>query len=620
MQQFRRSGPARTRLGAVMALSAVLFAGCASVTTTQQDASTEPVQAVQPRPADAPVARPTVVERKAAPSVAQPPERAARAEPAWGPDASLWDRMRAGFAMPELNSPLVAEKERFYLSKPEYLQRMFQRGNRYLFYIVEELERRGMPTELALLPFVESAMNPVAVSPAKAAGLWQFIPSTGKAYNLHQNWWVDNRRDPVKSTHAALDYLQKIYEMHGNDWFLALASYNWGEGAVGRAVKKSQARGGSGDYLSLDMPAETRHYVPKLIALKNILMRSGELGLALPELPNRPYFVTIEKTRPIDLKLAAQFAGMSVEEFLTLNPAHNRPVIAASRNNQIKLPADRRDAFLAAVERHEHARKTFATWQPYTLKSGETIETVAHAAGTSAQELRQANSLRENQRIVAGTNILAPQQTVDDEMKVEQFVAPRVYEQVDRPAVYHTVGNTESIGTIAHRYGITAATLAAWNGIKQSVRRGMRLLVQPAATQTLLTNEEGDRSIVATAPKPGFIKVAAPAVDDAPVEPAKPRGPAPAAKAPDARTQTAASRVPDRHASRNETASRTRVASQSAAKAVAKAGAPERRSGARAATEPKVKRAAGPTPARGTARDDRKAPVRADSGQRSKGA
>ena len=188
----------------------------------------------------------------------------------------LWGRIRAGFAMPELDTPLVAQKEKFYLDRPDYLQRMFDRGSRYLHYIVEEIEKRGMPTELALLPFVESAMNPVALSSAKAAGLWQFIPSTGRQYDLSQNWWVDNRRDVVQSTRAALDYLQTIYEMHGNDWFLALASYNWGENAVGRAVKRNKAQGKPADYLNLPMPTETRHYVPKLIALKHIVMQADE--------------------------------------------------------------------------------------------------------------------------------------------------------------------------------------------------------------------------------------------------------------------------------------------------------------------------------------------------------
>jgi LysM repeat protein len=181
-------------------------------------------------------------------------------------------------------------------------------------------------------------------------------------------------------------------------------------------------------------------------------------------------------------------------------------VIAASKNNEIKLPADRVDDFLAAVDKHEEAKKIFASWQPYTLKSGETLETVAHRSGVAPAELRKANGLHEQQRIIAGTRILAPHKVVEDESRVEQFVAPRVYEQVDRPAQYHTVGRRESLQTIARKYGISAATLAAWNGIQKGVRRGMRLLVQPAATQTLLTREDGDRSVVSTVPDAGFMK------------------------------------------------------------------------------------------------------------------
>ena len=419
--------------------------------------------------------------------------------PRFGPEASLWDRIRAGLAMPPLDTPLVAEKERFYLQRPDALQRMFARGGRYLFHIVEELDRRGMPMELALLPFVESAMNPVALSSAKAAGLWQFIPSTGKAYDLHQNWWVDNRRDPVHSTRAALDYLQKIHAMHGNDWFLALASYNWGEGAVARAVKRNQARGLPGDYLSLSMPQETRHYVPKLIALKNILLRADELGLTLPPVPNRPFFVTVEKTRPIDLKLAAQFAGMSVEEFVALNPAHNRPVIAASRNNELKIPADRVDGFLAALERHDTSSRPLASWQPYTLKTGETLETVAARGGVTPAEVRRANGLRPDGRLVAGTTLLVPQREVEDERRVETFIAPRVVEQVDLPATWHTVAHKDSVGSIAARYGVSVASLQALNqGLREGVKRGMRLLVRPASTQTVLTAENGARQVLAS--------------------------------------------------------------------------------------------------------------------------
>ena len=412
------------------------------------------------------------------------------------PPADLWIRMRAGFSMNELNSPLVAEKEKFYLSKPEYLQRMFSRGSRYLFFIMEEIDKRGMPMELALLPFVESAMNPTAMSSAKASGLWQFIPSTGKQYNLSQNWWVDNRRDVSKATIAALDYLQRIYKMQGDDWFLALASYNWGEGSVGRAMKSNAARGLPTDYLSLNMPTETRHYVPKLIALKNIVMRAKELGLILPDAPNEPYFVSIDKTRPIDLKLAAQFAGMTVDEFVALNPAHNRPVIAASKNAQVLIPAARVQAFLSAIERHSDAKGVFASWQPRTLVAGDTLESLAAAGKVSVADLRRANGIQPTQRILPGTRILAPHASVKDESQVETFIAPRVVEAISQSERRVIVGRKDTLQSIANRYGISVAALKAWNGIKTGVKKGASVVVRPALTQTVVTSETGSRQVV----------------------------------------------------------------------------------------------------------------------------
>lgn len=622
MQNCRKSAPARLAIGALSVLILPVFTGCASLApqsgagdpapTVASAAVTAPTTAApQPRAnpnqggelarAQAPTP-PSPEPESLAAAIEAAAAATARATAPAAPEISVWQRIRAGFAMPELNTPLVADKERFYLARPDYLQRMFQRGSRYLYYIVDEIEKRGMPTELALLPFVESAMNPAALSSAQAAGLWQFIPSTGKAYELSQNWWVDDRRDVVRSTQAALDYLQKIHAMHGNDWFLALASYNWGEGAVGRAVRKNQARGRPTGYLHLDMPAETRHYVPKLIALKNILLRADELGVALPDVPNRPYFVTIEKSRPIDLRLAAQFARMSVEEFVALNPAHNRPVISASRNNEIKLPADRLDDFLAAVGKHEEAQKAFATWQPYTLKSGETIESLAQRKGVAASEIRKANGLGANQRIIAGTRLLAPLREVADERQVEQFVAPRVYEQVERPARYHTVRNKESLASIARRYGVPASTLAAWNGVKDGVRAGMRLLVAPAATQTLLTREDGARSVVASAPKAGIVKTSLrqPADDlqaDAPVPDAK---------------------VPPRTATRAAARNASRTASRPAATspAPAKARTPSRTTQAREAGGSPAKRAVSAAPRAPERQAPARTPLRADSDAR----
>lgn len=480
-----------------------------------------------------------------------PPAAALPAEPPSPPvvvapqHADLWARMRAGFAMAELDTPLVQEKERFYLQRPEALQRMFARGGLYLHYIVEEVEKRGMPTELALLPFVESAMNPVALSSAKAAGLWQFIPSTGKQYELSQNWWVDNRRDVVQSTRAALDYLQKIYEMHDRDWHLALASYNWGENAVARAVKNNRARGLPTDYLSLSMPAETRHYVPKLIALKHIVLNAQSLGLALPELPNRPYFATIEKTRPIDLKLAAQFAGMTIDEFVALNPAHNRPVIAATRNNQIKLPADRVAGFVTAVERHDRNNKPLASWQPYTLKPGESVDDVARRGSVTTAELMRANGLAPGRKILPGTQLIAPQATVKDELQVESFEGPKVYEQIAAPAVFHRVQKRETIASVAGSYSVSVTQLRSWNGGIKAVKPGSSVMVRPASTQTLLTTADGARQIVARADPPAAVAEEPRPAQHAAVAPsAAPAKPQTAAKSKPAAARTQVARAP----------------------------------------------------------------------------
>ncbi|HEX5286335.1 MAG TPA: transglycosylase SLT domain-containing protein, partial [Polaromonas sp.] len=212
------------------------------------------------------------------------------------PPKELWDRIRRGFAMPDLQNELVTDREQWYASRPDYMQRMTERSSKYLFHIVEELERRQMPTELALLPFIESAFNPQAVSSAKAAGMWQFMPATGKFFDLKQNMFRDDRRDVLASTRAALDYLQKLYGMFG-DWHLALAAYNWGEGSVGRAIAKNQKAGLGTSYTDLNMPAETRLYVPKLQAVKNIVANPQAFSTELPLIENHPYFQQVLLTR-----------------------------------------------------------------------------------------------------------------------------------------------------------------------------------------------------------------------------------------------------------------------------------------------------------------------------------
>jgi len=316
---------------------------------------------------------------------------------------NLWERIRNGFAMTNLNDDLVLYYQQWYQNRPDALRRMVVRSRPYLHYIVEELEARGMPTELALLPMVESSFNPNAYSPAHAAGLWQFIPATGKRFNLEQNWWRDDRRDVVSSTAAALDYLQAIYEMHG-DWHLALASYNWGEGAVKRAIGKNESRGLPTDYPNLTMPNETRHYVPKLQALKNILGNPALIAqLDLPMIPNEPYFATLETRRPMDVKTVARLANMTEEEFHRLNPSHNRPVIKAA--TPVVIPADKLDAFRSNLQ---NTQATLSQWQAYTLTSPERLDRIAANFDTTAGELARANGLSEKVRLGAGSTLLVP--------------------------------------------------------------------------------------------------------------------------------------------------------------------------------------------------------------------
>jgi membrane-bound lytic murein transglycosylase D len=317
----------------------------------------------------------------------------------------LWERIRHGFAMTNLNSDLVLHYQQWYQNRPDALRRMIERSRPYLHHIIEELEIRGMPTELALLPMVESSFNPMAHSPAAASGLWQFIPATGKRFNLEQNWWQDERRDVMASTSAALDYLQTIYDMHG-DWHLALASYNWGEGAVKRAIEKNEARGLPTDYPNLTMPNETRHYVPKLQALKNILGSPETFHrLGLPRIENETYLASVAARRPMDVKTAARLANMSLEEFRHLNPSHNRPIIKP--DTSVILPADRLDTFNNNLEKHE---APLTQWQAYAVQSAERVNEIAARFGISVSELIQANGLPGNVRLAAGSKLLVPGQ------------------------------------------------------------------------------------------------------------------------------------------------------------------------------------------------------------------
>ena len=382
----------------------------------------------------------------------------------------LWDRIRKGFAIPDLNNPLVATHTTWYSARPEYIQRISQRASRYLFHVVQELEKRQMPTEIALLPFIESAFNPQAFSSAKAAGMWQFIPSTGRDYNLKQNAFRDERRDVLASTNAALTYLQRLYGMFG-DWQLALAAYNWGEGSVSRAIAKAEAAGRPTDFNSLSayMPSETRNYYPKLQAVKNIIATPAQFGIKLPTVENQPYFVSIKKTRDIDVKLAAQLAELPMDEFKALNPQFNRPVITGSPNTQILLPQSNAEKFKENLSKWTRA---LSSWTAHKVTvARERIENIAAKFKTTPEVIREANAIPPNMHPKAGSTVLVPKPPSAPDKDIGQEVADNAMLAVEpdeppRKKITIKVGKRDTIDTIAKRYKVKVAEIKHWNELK----------------------------------------------------------------------------------------------------------------------------------------------------------
>jgi peptidoglycan lytic transglycosylase D len=408
--------------------------------------------------------------------IIQEPLRGLRKIDRTEPPADLWQRIRQGFAIPDLDNALVEKHTAYYAARPEYLQRVFDRSRLYLYHIVEEIEKRGLPTELALLPMVESAFNPMAYSRAHASGLWQFIPRTGRRFELKQNWWYDGRRDIVDSTTAALDYLTKLYELHG-DWQLALASYNWGENGVARAIAKNRAARKPTDYASLKMPAETRMYIPKLQALKNIISNPAPFGIVLDPIPNAPYFAAYTELRDIDVQLAAKLAEMPVEEFIALNPGFSRPLIRAAMTPRIVLPADKVDVFHANLIKHDE--NALVSWQSYQPKRGETLESIAKKFGLTLGQLKEVNGIAPRRREVPGLLVVPVDITAASGMrKLPLMYAPPIPIVLRR--IFHTVRPGETFDSIAERYGVIIEDIKRWNRISR-LATGQRIALEVRA-------------------------------------------------------------------------------------------------------------------------------------------
>lgn len=398
--------------------------------------------------------------------------------PAGVDQEDVWQRIRAGFKIDDAaaNNPLVAVHESWYASRPDYVRRMVDRSRLYLFHIVEELDRRAMPMEIALLPMIESAFNPTALSPSAASGIWQFIPSTGRLYGLKQDPWYDGRRDFTAATNAALDYLGKLYLDFG-DWELALAAYNCGEGCVTRAIQKNVAQGLPTDYASLPLPNETRHYVPKLLAIKNLVSNPERYGIAIDTLPNQPYFGQVTVNASLDVRSAARLAGMSSAEFIALNAAFPRNLIRSDTPVNLLVPIDKADKFQRNLE-----SSNWDSWQPYSAKKGERPEAIAKRFGVSVVRLKEHNQFQlKRGKLARAQTILVPikgRGVVDTQTAMSSPAAAGVNQ--------HVVKRGETLFSVARRYDLTVDRLTQANpNLDGGLKAGqtLRLPLEPDGQQ-----------------------------------------------------------------------------------------------------------------------------------------
>jgi len=394
----------------------------------------------------------------------------------------LFDRMRAGFAFDEVQEPAIDVQLAWFERNPEYLERVFQRGQRYMYHIITEVEARGMPLEFALLPVVESAYEPFAYSSGRAAGLWQFIPGTGVRFGLKQDWWYDGRRDVIESTRAALDYLQALHDQFDGDWLLAIAAYNVGENNVQRELDFNRANGKPTDFWHLRLPAETRAYVPKLLAMKRLMAEPERYGLEFAVIPNEPYFAVIDTGSQIDLKIAAQLAGTSYDELIALNPGYNRWATDPQGPNRMLVPIDNADAFEAGLKTlSPDDRVRFAS---HDVTRKDTLASIAKEYGTSAAVIAKLNDLKGG-KVTAGQTLKIP--AISGPLPDKVLLAAS---RVDRPEtdvagrkqrqIVYRVRAGETLSSIARRHGMPVSTLARLNNLssQDTVIKGQRLVIK----------------------------------------------------------------------------------------------------------------------------------------------
>jgi membrane-bound lytic murein transglycosylase D len=468
--------PARRWLLATGTALVLLVSGCATTLPPESGATTGATPNVPPAVAAAPRLPSYRLPSDVPLSAIGTAETRLPAVTTLDAPADLWDRIRRGFSMPDLEGDLVRDREQWYATRPDYMQRMTERSSRYLFHIVEEIERRNMPMELALLPFIESAFNPQAVSSARAAGMWQFMPATGQSFDLKQNAFRDDRRDVLASTRAALDYLQQLYGRFG-DWHLALAAYNWGQGNVNRAITNNQRQGKPTGYTDLTMPAETRMYVPKLQAVKNILAQPEAYKTTLPLIGNHPFFDTVALERDMDVALIARLAEVEEKDFRALNPSLRQPIVMAAGTPHVLLPWDNALIFQRNLQSYNGP---LASWTAWVVPTTMSVAQAADRAGMSEAELRAVNNIPPRMQVRAGSSLLV-HRTDKRNSDVPVHVAdngqlsfqPEVI--LRRTTVKARKG--ENLTRLAQRYGVSPVSAAGWNklAVNAALKPGQRI-------------------------------------------------------------------------------------------------------------------------------------------------
>lgn len=401
----------------------------------------------------------------------------------------LWERIRLGYKLPQQDNRRIEQQLSWYARHPAYMKRVSARAERYMYHIVEELERRKMPLEIALLPIVESAFDPFAYSHGRASGMWQIVPGTGRMLGLKQNWWYDGRRDVVASTNAALNYLERLHKRFNGDWLLALAAYNSGGGNVSKAIRKNKKRGKPTDFWHLDLPKETKAYVPRLIALSRLIAEPSKHNVVLTPIFNRPHFASVKVGSQIDLAQAAELADIDMDVLYHLNPAFNRWATDPKGPHELLIPIEKSLAFAEKVATIPQSERV--TWDRYTIKSGDSLSTIAQKYKVSVASLRSINQLRSNS-IRAGKTLMVPMATKSgkhysysvDERVAKRYASTSMREKGQQ--IDYIVKPGDSLWTISRRYKVSTGKIAKWNSMapRDPIKPGQTLKIWTKAAVT----------------------------------------------------------------------------------------------------------------------------------------